>query len=743
MNFFHPPPPAVRRINSSVPENPKVCLTPGSCEPDAGAEETKTPPSFHAPTMGRAQAPDSLAGAIIAEESASPRSTGAAGPAAPVFLPDDPCGSTRAEAHFSGGVGPQRGQSSNFKPSSPEAMKHMIPAVPCQFPAGGDDCPTIQSSASVSCQLVKLVSLDHKSLSEAERRKTCVETFNRLIAPPENLSKAAAARIVGEDYTSLWRWRRDFKAKGFDGLLPASKNSGRKAPFLPNAAELAAVREIYTQLDESRARGRGRGSSRVAAYRLAARSDDPRVREAFKIFVLRRKRKNLPKSWTRLLQTTAAVIDRGRDAGSTLAQYISTPRSRTWVDAAGRERPLRAGVLSQSDDGTLNFYAHIPWPFGGDPCSDKFGVKLGRWQLLPVVDVESEMAVVWHVIARNAGSYRGEDCAAVLGESFFLGGRPEAVQLERGSWESNIVQDALKLVHVPVSRAWHSKQKNVVERFFDRLWTPASLIPGHCGRDRGRIEHVTQLAVACQDGRRDPANYFLSLEDAITRLNRAIEFTNTEPVESASGWGRWIPQERYARQLEAEPRPKVDDSLRIFFSREQRVWTVRRATLGGSVAGPLVKFPVYFQFPELWEFEQCQAKCYFDPYAAEVRGTFVLQHEWRGYKPGHVIARDVPALELPPQVVLAEDGWDDGGRREKTLAVRRAISKAVRAEYCDWRGKRVLAHGHNHQDTKTPRLRQSENLPSENLGPSVGETRLDRLRREGRQARELLQISGT
>ncbi len=161
---------------------------------------------------------------------------------------------------------------------------------------------------------------------------------------------------------------------------------------------------------------------------------------------------------------------------------------------------------------------------------------------------------------------------------------------------------------------------------------------------------------------------------------------NGEPIESRT-WGSWIPQERYEAQMAEAPLPSMDTSLRMLFSREQRTWTVRGNSLGGNVEGPLIKFPIWFQCHELWEFEGCKVKCFFDPYATEVCGTLVLQDEWRSYKPGHVIAREVPALDLPPQAVLQE-GWTDDAR-EKSLAIRKAISKAVRTEARNWRGGAV------------------------------------------------------
>jgi hypothetical protein len=513
-----------------------------------------------------------------------------------------------------------------------------------------------------------------------------LEAYFALVARQPDISYPAAAGHLGVSVPTLHRIVNIYAKR--QTLSPALANCGRKPPVLPTDDELACVREIYIKLDESEARGRGLGSSKVTAYRLAAKSDDPRITETFRAVVLKRNRKTVPPSWLRLLDTPASVIASARDSRTTAAHYINTPRGRTYIDEAGQEIPLRAGTIFEADDGTLNFYAWIPWPFGGDKCSDKFGVRLGRWQLLAAVDGRWEMCVGFDIVARERSSYRGEDSSAIIGRIMLEVARPELWRLERGSWESKAVRGALDLCQQRVQNAWHSKQKSAVERFFDRLWTPASLIPGHVGRDQARAKQTTELAMACQDGRKDPRQHFISLDDATSRVIGAVQFINSEPIESRSGWGRWIPEERFAAQMAEHQPARLDKSFAIFFAREQRVWTVRGCVVGGNVQGPLLSFPIYFQHEALWQFEGCKVKAFFDPYTSDVTGTLVLAEDFRGCKAGHIIATEVPALELPPQVVLAADGWAGTEEQQRQLAVRKAIGKAVRTEKWNYLGGR-------------------------------------------------------
>lgn len=522
-----------------------------------------------------------------------------------------------------------------------------------------------------------------RDAAEVARRRAVWRQYQALRAA--GVPASAAARTAGVSAATLSRWRRRVAAAGEAGLAPRPR-PGRPVAYRPTEAEVAVAREIYARLDAGALGGPNGGSSRTAAWRLAAASEDPRVSEALRRWVGARRSRRLPESWLRLLDQTELVLRAVRQPGRTPA--LVTPRRLTWVDAAGRERVLEAGDVFEADDGTLNFYSWVPWPWGGDPCADRYGVRLGRWQLLPVVDVRSRCIIAFHVVARGKSSYRGEDVLALLGDTFRQVGMPRgALRLERGSWESRIVRDALELARVPVVNAWSARQKAAVENAFHRLWTPLSLVTGHAGRARGGFEAVTDLALKAQAGAVDPREHFESLGSVMPRLVQAVEFANGEPLESRA-WGRWVPRELWAERLAAAPLERLDEGLSLFFAREQRRWTVRGGLVGGVVTGPWLRVPVYFQPPELAAYEGVRLRVYFDPYAEDVRGTLVLDEPWRDERPGQVVAREVPALELPPALVLAEE-WGAASAAREHLAVRQAMARAVRTEAWTWLGRRT------------------------------------------------------
>jgi len=330
----------------------------------------------------------------------------------------------------------------------------------------------------------------------------------------------------------------------------------------------------------------------------------------------------------------------------------------------GNEIPLRAGTVFEADDGQFNFYAWIPWPTGGDRCSDEFGVRLGCWKLLAVVDARWEFCPAFDIVAHDSDASHGGNLAALIGRTMQEIAQPSLWRLGRRAWGSKVVRGALNLGSHGAQVIRQAGQKSAVQKFFERLWVAAALIPGHLDRDRVRAKNVTALAHECRAGRADPREHFIPLESAVARVTGCVQFANTEPVESAAGWGCWIPWERFGLQLKEQPPAKLDPSERFHFAREQRVWTVRNGIAGGLVAGAGMRFPVHFQCERLREFAGCKIKVCFDPWAERITGTLILPGAGRGHRAGHIIVRDVPALEpTGPSLPTA----------------RRALARAVRS----------------------------------------------------------------
>lgn len=328
-----------------------------------------------------------------------------------------------------------------------------------------------------------------------------------------------------------------------------------------------------------------------------------------------------------------------------LSASANTFPRRLRLPAVADKIPLRAGTIFETGESGFSFYAWIPWPFGGDPCSDRFGLRLVRWQLLAVVDARWEFCPAFDIVARDVGPSQGRGTVALIGRIMHEIAQPALWRLGRKAWSSKIVRGALKFGSQPARRMSHVGKKCAFRKFFERFWIPAELIPGHISRDGIHAQNVTALARACQAGHADPREHFISLESIVPRVIGCVQFANTEPVESSSGWGCWIPWERFGQQMKERPPGKLDPSQRSLFTREQRLWMVDHHRVGGMATGAGIRFPVYFQYEPLREFAGRKIQVCFDSWAERITATFVLPDAWRGYRRGHIIARDVPALE--------------------------------------------------------------------------------------------------
>lgn len=215
--------------------------------------------------------------------------------------------------------------------------------------------------------------------------------------------------------------------------------------------------------------------------------------------------------------------------------------------------PLRAGQRASWDDATINFGVVVPWPWRGDACADKYGVRLGRFQLLVCHDDASSFIPTWSYVIRFEQSYRGEDVAAAMIRTSRDVGCFESYVLEGGVWKSNRVQAVLNHLRIGHIDAQGRPQCKLVEKFFGKLWTVISaLAKGHVGRYQAEDKATSELYVACRQGRKDPRKYFPMLSEATDIIARAIDYCNHDRWESRE-YGKWVPADVWARDTAAHP----------------------------------------------------------------------------------------------------------------------------------------------------------------------------------------------
>lgn len=348
------------------------------------------------------------------------------------------------------------------------------------------------------------------------------------------------------------------------------------------------------------------------------------------------------------------------------------------------ERRLFAGEQYSADDLTRNVACWIPWPWGGCKCSDKFGVKLGRWQTLAVHDDATGMVIAVKSVFRYEQSYRGSDAASLVYQTEsqigmaggFEGENQYASRwvVEGGVWQSEQMLAALQGRFV--SAKGRPNQK-LIERWFGAMQTRDSIHRGDMGRIRGEILENNQIYLAARRGETDPRKHFLEFEAAQESLMETIEWMNQREIRSRV-YGKWVPRERWEADIEKNPLATRDPADSWVVLPERRRLTVSR--LGMLVCqgiGPLgVPMQLAFSAPWLWEHQGKKVDLYFDPLASWPISAVVVD----------------PARRKPLGSAVCADAYGRGLDRDAAMA--KAIRKAMMSEL------RLLA-GTRRRETET------------------------------------------
>lgn len=339
------------------------------------------------------------------------------------------------------------------------------------------------------------------------------------------------------------------------------------------------------------------------------------------------------------------------------------------------DRRLYAGEQFSVDDATRNVACWIPWPFGGCPCSDRYGVRLGRWQTLVVHDDATGYIPALSSVFRFQQSYRGVDAAGLILRTERDICQPSAWVLEGGVWQGSRVRP---IVGTRFIDAKGRPNQKLVEGWFSRLWQRMSTQHGDVGRHRGELRQVSELYVKCRAGRDDPRRWFMPYEHAQAALYQAVEWLNSKRIDSRT-YGSWVPAERWSADIAAHPRhlrPTADLWLSSPVAADRKV---RRQSVHIREDGPLgVPMDWVFCAPWLAGYEGRPVTIYFDPMA-----------EWP-------VTATITAKGSRLPLGTAECISPIGHSRDRAAELTRAVRASMLAEY------RALAANVTERHLRTP-----------------------------------------
>lgn len=516
-------------------------------------------------------------------------------------------------------------------PAAAQAIASGSPGASAGHQGGGVDPVFVEAPRALREQDLRVGALRLAQTLEAS-----------LLIANEGLSQKAAAKRVGVSEKDLSIWLRILRSKGESAtaadFAPRHAFAGRRPAHGLTAAELAEARSRAARINRTRTAGSIPEGLRAAVREGALRPETVelmREREAAGLPLL-------PESATRLLGTSEPLVRAIRAPRNAGLEYISAPGSLHIVDdddAAGGERMLQPGERWTIDDGSVNLVLIVPGlERPGDPCFDRWGVCVGRFQFLLCVDQRTRCIVGWSFTARPRDSYRAEDLTATLHNAMLEHGAPRGITLEHGVSAARLITDTMAAVGVKIHRSI-SPHSKVVESVFNLLWSKLSLLTGQVGRFRGEEEAVNLLLARIRGGSLDPRGQLLALPAVLSALRDTVAEFNRQWV-SSERYGRWIPGEFYAAKSPAMLRRISPRDAWMFSPVITEPLTVQGFAVTTTVPlipGHSIKF--VFADESLVEISGRKVKLYFNPFAVDCIATAVLAEAAGPYQAGRVMGQ--------------------------------------------------------------------------------------------------------
>lgn len=491
------------------------------------------------------------------------------------------------------------------------------------------------------------------------------------------LSGNEAAKQLGKAASWFSAMVPLYRSGGVAALLPRRRDCGTVESAdakLVSEGDIARIKAILQRTN----RGKNKGSRNYAIRKYCEVADCP---PAFKEMVMRRWRENkllLPPSVIKKIWISVATFSQFRSPTAASLDFLSSPGSAMWYTDPedGKRKFIKPGQVIEADDATINFAVIVPWEMGGCPCSEKYGVKVARFQWLVAMDVGSRFVPAWTYVCRSRSSYRKEDTVTLMNAVYRQYGEPKFWRFERNIWEALLVKRRIQTAGSRLWTVYSPHQKPFIEGLFNKCWTIMSLEDGQVGRYRGEMEKENDLLMRAQQGQFDPRGTFPLLKNAIGAFETALGEHHTGIIRSQE-YGEWVPMERWEKR--AMDKPLVD--LDWLAAPVVRKWTVRGNLVGGQVK--LVdsySAPFDFSAPWLTQYHGAKVNCHFDPTVPRCTATVTLAEPFQDRAAGELLGNVHLVNECASYARLVLSWGDDDrglGRKMKTQAAN-ALRREVR-----------------------------------------------------------------
>ena len=538
---------------------------------------------------------------------------------------------------------------------------------PCAGPLAAVPAPPMP--LVVPEQISRLQRHTADELAEGRRRLDLVLAARPLRAA--GLSWQRVADRLGVDQASLWRWEKRVAANPAPTAADlADKLPVRENPHALAQADALAIREALAICNRTYDTGSIPEAVRhsLAQGRLSA-ATAARVRAR-----LAAGQPPLTPSQARQVMVPSAAVRALRGPREAWLDHVYAPGSlQITTDPGGEERHYQPGEAWTIDDGTINFVACVPFDLPGNVCAEKFGVMLGRFQFLLIVDHASRFIPGFCYTARPRSSYRAEDIMATYEIAMRQHGVPRQVIMEKGVSAANNITTAMRLLGVEIVRA-NSPHQKVVENVFNVLWTKLSFHPGQVGRDRGDEEKVNALVESCRAGHTDPRRHFMMLADVVTSLREVIYQFNAQPCSGR--YGRWIPEERWQARAAEHLRPLPAEDVWMLSPHITDPLKVRSACIATSVSLMEGHSQVFtFSAAVLSQYIGARVRLHFNPFAPDSTATAVLAEPFAGLRAGSVLGA-LEMVDRDARLFRRRLGYSD--ERDTGRSAARAASQSLR-----------------------------------------------------------------